>query len=192
MHLSFCKLKDFSLINIDLIQDAKKGKPKAQRKIFELMGKPLFMLCLRYVRNQQDAEEVLSIAFTKAFEKISNFDYQGEGSFEAWIKKITVNECLMLLRKQKNAPLIIEPDENMAEQSESALDKLKSQELFELILKLPEGYRTIFNLYEIEGFSHQEIAEKLGISIGTSKSQLSKAKAYLREIIIKLGLNHAS
>lgn len=95
------------------------------------------------------------------------FEYQGEGSFEAWIK-------------------------NMAEQSESALDKLNSQELFELILRLPEGYRAIFNLYEIEGFKHAEIAQKLGINIGTSKSQLSKAKAYLREMIIKLGLNHAS
>lgn len=180
------------MIHFDLVKQAKKGKHQAQRSIFEELGKPLFMLCLRYVRNQHDAEEILSIAFTKAFEKISNFEYQDEGSFEAWIKKITVNECLMFLRKQKNAPLIIEPDENVAEQSESALDKLKSQELFELILKLPEGYRTIFNLYEIEGFSHGEIAEKLGISIGTSKSQLSKAKAYLREIIIKLGLNHAS
>lgn len=177
---------------MDLVIQAKKGKHQAQRSIFEELGRPLFILCLRYVRNQHDAEEILSSAFTKAFEKISHFEYQGEGSFEAWIKKITVNECLMMLRKQKNAPLIIEPDKNMAEQSESALDKLNSQELFDLILRLPEGYRAIFNLYEIEGFKHAEIAQKLGINIGTSKSQLSKAKAYLREMIIKLGLNHAS
>ena len=180
------------MIDIDLIQDAKKGKPKAQRKIFELLGKPLFMLCLRYVKNQHDAEEILSATFTKVFGKLSSFESQGEGSFEAWVKKIALNECLMFLRKRKNAPLTIEPDENVVEQSESAIDKLSSQELFELILRLPEGYRTIFNLYEIEGYSHAEISEKLGITVGTSKSQLSKAKAYLREIITKLGLNHAS
>ena len=180
------------MISSELINRAKKGEPKAQRSIFEAMGKPLFMLCLRYVKNQHDAEEVLSIAFTKAFKKLSDFEYQNHGSFEAWIKKITVNECLMLLRKRKNAPLIVEPKENLAENCESIIDTLNHQELFQLILRLPEGYRTVFNLYEIEGYTHAEIAEKLGISTGTSKSQLSKAKAYLREIIIKLGLNHAS
>lgn len=175
-----------------LIYLAKKGSQKAQRAIFDLYGKRMYVLCLRYVRVQEDAEELLSNGFIKAFENLSSFDFRGKYPFESWLKRILINECLMFLRKQNRAPMMVEPDEMIPSAEENPFEKLSADELFELILKLPEGYRTVFNLYEIEGFSHSEIAEKLGISIGTSKSQLSKAKAFIKSLLSKNGINHAS
>lgn len=179
-------------MNETLIIQAKNGNQKAHRELFDHYGKRMFMLCLRYVKNQQDAEELLSNGFIKAFASLGSFEIRGEHSFEIWLKRILINECLMFLRKQNKAPLMIEPDENMSLKQEGILEKLNADTLFELILKLPEGYRTVFNLYEIEGYSHSEIANKLEISVGTSKSQLSKAKAVLKELVIKKGLYHAS
>lgn len=180
------------MINKFNIEKAKKGDQKALRLLFKVLSKPMFMLCLRYVKVQEDAEDVLSTGFTKVFKSLSAFEYRGEGSLEVWVKRIMINECLMLLRKLKRQPLIVEPDENQECLEENILEKLSSDELYGLILSLPEGYRTVFNLYEIEGFSHAEIAAQLDISKGTSKSQLSKAKAYLRQIIIKKGWHNAS
>lgn len=179
-------------MDVQLIYQAKNGSQKAQRAIFDLFGKRMYVLCLRYVRVQEDAEELLSNGFIKAFENLSSFEIRGQYSFEAWLKRILINECLMFLRKQNKAPMMVEPDESLISVYEDVLDSLSADALLETILQLPEGYRTVFNLYEVEGFSHAEIAEKLGISVGTSKSQLSKAKATLKELIIKKGLNHAS
>jgi RNA polymerase sigma-70 factor (ECF subfamily) len=123
---------------------------------------------------------------------MDSFEIRGENSFEVWLKRILINECLMFLRKQNKAPLMIEPDESLISTAENIVEKLSADSLYELILKLPEGYRTVFNLFEIEGYSHSEIAAQLGITEGTSKSQLSKAKAVLRELVIKKGLYHAS
>ena len=181
-----CVLEDQVIIK------AKKGDQKAQRALFDSYSKPMFILCLRYVRVQEDAEELLSSGFTKAFSNLEKFELREQGSFGAWLKRILINECLMFLRKQNKAPMMVEPDESLISGQTDVLDLLGADALFELILCLPEGYRTVFNLYEIEGFSHKEIAEKLGINVGTSKSQLSKAKATLKEIIIKKGLNYAS
>ncbi|WP_040490173.1 RNA polymerase sigma factor [Indibacter alkaliphilus] len=174
------------------IEKASKGNLKAERLIYDSISKPLFMLCLRYLKHQEDAEDVLSSALIKVFRSLHRFEYKMEGSFEAWARKITVNECLMCLRKQMRSPMMVEPEEHFQKEGEDILDKLSADELFGLILQLPEGYRTVFNLYEIEGFSHPEISEKLGISEGTSKSQLSKAKNYLKKLIIANGWNHAS
>ena len=175
-----------------IICQAKKGSQKAQRAIFDLFGKRMYVLCLRYVRIQEDAEELLSNGFIKAFENLASFEVRAQYSFESWLKRILINECLMFLRKQNRAPMMVEPDETIASVEENPFQKLSADELFEVILKLPEGYRTVFNLYEIEGFSHPEIAEKLGISVGTSKSQLSKAKVFIKSLLSKNGINHAS
>lgn len=179
-------------MNDQLIHQAKKGSQKAQRAIFDLYGKRMYVLCLRYVRVQEDAEELLSNCFIKGFENLSSFEVRGQYSFESWLKRILINECLMFLRKQNRAPMMVEPDEMIPSKDENPFEKLSSDELFALILKLPEGYRTVFNLYEVEGFSHPEIAEKLGISVGTSKSQLSKAKAFIKSLLSKNGIHHAS
>jgi RNA polymerase sigma-70 factor (ECF subfamily) len=179
------------LVDKQTIDKAIKGDHKSERQIYESLCKPLFMLCLRYLKNQEDAEDVLTLSFVKVFQFLSKFEYERPGSLEAWARKIAVNECLMCLRKQKRSPMMVEPDENTSTVEEEIVDKLSADELFGLILQLPEGYRTVFNLYEVEGYSHHEIGEKLGISTGTSKSQLSKAKSYLRELIRKNGRNDA-
>ncbi len=180
------------IVEDQIIIKARKGDQKAQRALFDSYSKPMFILCLRYVRVQEDAEELLSSGFTKAFSKLEKFELREQGSFGAWLKRILINECLMFLRKQNKAPLMVEPDESLISTHEDILDTLSADTLFDLILHLPEGYRTVFNLFEIEGYTHKEIAEQLGITEGTSKSQLSKAKASLKETIIKKGLNYAS
>ncbi|MGY6521748.1 MAG: RNA polymerase sigma factor [Mongoliitalea sp.] len=180
------------MITNQTIASAKQGNQQAMREIFHAQSRPLFHLCVRYIPNQADAEDILSLAFSKIFEKLTSFKYQGEGSLEAWMRQITVNECLMFLRKKQKAPMMVEPDNNIVALEDNAIHQLTNQEIYQLILQLPEGYRTVFNLYEIEGYSHPEISEKLGISVGTSKSQLSKAKSYLKNLIIKNGWNHAS
>jgi RNA polymerase sigma factor (sigma-70 family) len=179
------------LIQKITIEEALKGNEKAQSLIYEQLAKPLFMLCLRYLKNQEDAEDVFCVGFSKVFQNLSRFEYRSKGAFEAWTKQIMVNECLMSLRVKARAPMMVEPEEDQAIAEWSALDKLSADELFSLILLLPEGYRTVFNLYEIEGYSHAEIADKLHIKIGTSKSQLNKAKAYLRKIINRIDLDDA-
>ncbi|PRY86307.1 RNA polymerase sigma factor [Mongoliibacter ruber] len=174
------------------IEKAVNGNQKAERLLYDALCKPLFMLCLRYLKHQEDAEDVLSSALIKVFGSLHKFEYEGDGSLEAWSRKITVNECLMCLRKQKRSPMMVEPDENISIVDEGILDKLSADELFELILQLPEGYRTVFNLYEIEGYTHAEISKNLGISLGTSKSQLSKARNYLKKLVTANGWNNAS
>lgn len=179
------------MVDKQTIEKAIKGDHKAERQVYESLCKSLFILCLRYLKNHEDAEDVLTLSFVKIFQSLSKFGYERPGSLEAWARKIAVNECLMCLRKQKRSPMMVEPDSKTSTVDEGIIDKLSADELFGLILHLPEGFRTVFNLFEIEGYSHHEIGEKLGISIGTSKSQLSKAKAYLRELIRKNGRKDA-
>lgn len=179
------------LIQFKTIEEARIGIGKAQSLIYEQSSKPLFMLCLRYMKKQEDAEDAFCIGFSKIFQNLPKFEYRNPGSFEAWAKRIMVNECLMSLREKSRAPMMVEPDGIEAYSEWSVLEKLSADDLFDLILRLPEGYRTVFNLFEIEGYTHAEIAEKLGISTGTSKSQLNKAKSYLRKIINKMDLNDA-
>ena len=179
------------MIQKKIIEEALKGNERAQSLIYDELAKPMFMLCLRYLKNQEDAEDAFCVGFSKIFQNLNRFEYRNEGSFEAWTKKIMVNNCLMLLRQKARAPMMVEPKDDQATAECSALDKLSADELFNLILLLPEGYRTVFNMYEIEGFTHLEIAEKLNISIGTSKSQLNKAKSYLKKIINRTDQNDA-
>lgn len=179
------------MIGIKTIAEAKKGIGKAQTLIYEQSCKSLFMLCLRYMKVQEDAEDAFCNGFSKIFQNLSKFEYRNPGSFEAWAKKIMVNECLLSLREKSRAPMMVEPQENEIVSDWTVLEKLSADDLFNLILALPEGYRTVFNLYEIEGYTHAEISEKLGISIGSSKSQLHKAKAFLRRIIQRNDHNDA-
>ena len=155
----------------------------------------MLSLCLRYVKDESSAEDVMVSAFVKVFSRIDQ--YKGEGSFEGWLRKIMVNEALGFIRKYKNLYLEVDIDHANYEVD---LEKLEShmevEELLQLIYQLPTGYRTIFNLYAIEGYSHKEIAEMLGISINTSKSQLSRARVILQqslynaELIAKKKISH--
>ncbi len=134
--------------------------------------------CLRYIPETLEAEDALIEGFTKVFRKIHQFEYRGKGSFSGWIKRVMVNECLMILRKKQVNKVDIDHLIKL-DSSNGADDDILYEELLNLIYNLPKGYRTVFNMYVIEGYSHKEIGEKLGISENTSKSQLSKARSSL-------------
>lgn len=138
-------------------------------------------VCLRYMRNQEDAEDVLLEGFYKVFSNLENFSYESEIAFFGWVKRIMVNESLMKLRKNRDIQILAINEDLDEEVDISPLEGLNTSYLLRLIQSIPIGYRTVFNLYEIEGYSHEEIAQKLSISKGTSKSQLFKAKKLLRE-----------
>ncbi len=163
-----------------LIWACKKGEREAQNTLFKRFGAKMFAVCKRYMKDQMDAEDVLMEGFVKVFLAIQ--DFKEEGSLEGWIRRIMVNECLMSLRKRRIEYGMAEEAVLVAEPA-TILEQLSSKEIQEHILRLPDGFRTVFNLYAIEGYSHAEIAERLGISEGTSKSQLSRARAYLQQKI---------
>ncbi len=148
------------------------------------MYAPLFLsMGLRYMKRYEEAEDVMVMAFYKIFDKINT--YSGKGSFEGWMKRIVVNEALMQLRKRNNLRMTVELADYDKSEDSSVLGDMAYEDLLMMINLLPTGYRTVFNLYVIEGYKHREIAELLNISINTSKSQLILAKKRMREIIKK-------
>ncbi len=158
----------------------------AQKWLYTQYSPLMFSVCKRYLRSREDAEEALVSGFFKVFSQIET--YTGAGSFEGWIRRIMVNESLMTLRK--NQPLVFLGDEaDFPDQTDgfNIEADISAREILELLDQLPPGYRTIFNLYVIEGFKHIEIAEILGISINTSKSQLILAKEKLRKLLKNKG-----
>lgn len=174
-----------------LVSEAKNGSTAAQKCLFdELCGKML-ATCFRYVKNQEDAEELMLNGFFKFFRNLPEFIYQDEPGLFSYLKRIMVNECLMFLRKKK--VFTISADTLVAEIpiDEEALDRLTTEEIWELVLQLPVGYRTVFNLNAIEGYNHAEIAAMTGISVGTSKSQLSKARVLLQKMLTQKGIEYA-
>ncbi len=141
----------------------------------------MFGVCCRYVRDRETARDLLHDGFVTVFTKIGEF--RGEGAFEGWLRRIFVNTALGFLRKNENWKELTVADERheWAEEEIGALEKLSAQELLEKIGNLPEGYRTVLNLYAIEGFSHKEIAELLNISENTSRSQYMRARNHLKK-----------
>ena len=160
----------------------------AQKAVFDLYAGKMLGVCMRYARNNADAEDMLQDAFIKVFDKIKQF--KGEGSFEGWIRKIVVNTALKkytLIRYDKE---IIGHEgvdaEHFFSTEQGAYAHLSEKELLQLINKLPDGYRFVFNMYVIEGYSHDEIATLLGIQSGTSRSQLAKARMLLQKQILQI------
>lgn len=145
----------------------------------------MFGVCRRYMKSAQDAEDVLVEAFYKVLTKLEQ--YQGKGSFEGWIRRIVVNEALMFLRKQHNFRFTVELNEADEATPARAAQKLATEDILSLLSQLPTGYRTVFNLYVLEGHKHREIAELLDISINTSKSQLILAKRRMQELLAQHG-----
>ncbi|RVU26014.1 RNA polymerase sigma factor [Sandaracinomonas limnophila] len=165
----------------DLLNACKKGDSKAQNELFKKYAGKMLSVCKRYVGEMMEAEEVLMEGFMIVFAKIS--DFKEAGSLEGWIRRIMVNESLMHIRKRKMIWVELE-DKIEVSDPEAVLFELEAEEIFRMISNLPDGFRTVFNLYAIEGYSHQEIAEMLGISVGTSKSQLSRARVLLQKNIL--------
>lgn len=165
----------------ELIQGCKQRERTAQKLLFDTYSAKMFGVCKRYVKNTEDAEDVLVEALYKALTKIDKFEEKG--SFEGWIRRIVVNEALMHLRKKHNFKMTVEIS-NVEIQSQSSIEnELAAQDILNLLDLLPTGYRTVFNMYVLEGYKHREIAEKLGISINTSKSQLLLARKRLQSLI---------
>ena len=165
----------------EIIQGCLKQDRQAQKALYEKYSPKMFGVCKRYLKNHEDAEDVLVEGLFKAISKIDMF--KGDGSFEGWIRRIVVNEALMHLRKNKNFKMTVEISNIEIQSFITIQDELEAQDILNLLDKLPTGYRTIFNLYVVEGFKHREIAEHLGISINTSKSQLILAKKRLRKLV---------
>jgi RNA polymerase sigma factor (sigma-70 family) len=159
----------------------------AQKWLYEHYAPLMFSVCRRYLKRREDAEEALVSGFYKVYTQVEG--YSGAGSFEGWIRRIMVNECLMMLRK--NQPLVFTGnDQELPEQQDgfNIEAEISAKEILEVLDQLPPGYRTIFNLYVLEGFKHVEIAEMLGISINTSKSQLILAKEKLKTLLKRYGI----
>lgn len=167
----------------DLIKGCIENDAKAQRELYHKFCGAMMGICVRYAPTVHEAEDLLQDGFIKVFQKIHTF--QGKGYLAGWIKRIMVNTCLTYYRDNKNLRMYAELDEDVLKEEASfdVLAQLSADELVQKIQRLPDGFRVVFNMYAIEGFSHQEIADELGISIGTSKSQLSRARAYLKKII---------
>ncbi len=164
-----------------IIQACKKQQRDAQRKLYEHMAPKLYYLCKRYLKKEEEIEEVLADSFYIIFTKIDQL--KEIYAFEAWARKITVNQCLLQLKKNLNFNLYLEDvaysDQPLAEE----ITDLEEEDLLNLVQYLPEGCKTIFSLFVIEGYSHKEIAIQLQISEGTSKSQLNAAKSKLKELV---------
>lgn len=174
----------------DQIEDARAGNAAAQKALFNALADPMMAVCCRYVKNRADAEEILLDGFYKFFANLRGFKYQGEAALYAWIKRIMVNECLMFLRRHHSFAVATEDVAEAVYKEEEPLAELSAAEIFELIVRLPVGYRTVFNLHVIEGLEHREIAKLLGIAEGTSKSQLRKAKLLLRKMLSLKGIQY--
>lgn len=164
--------------DIELIEACLKENPSAQKLLYDKYSSKLYGICLRYSKNEEEAQDILQDSFIKVFTKLHT--YQFTGSFEGWLKRIATNTSIEYYRKKINTDEVDEIVFNPYLSVDS--DKsLEVEELLKMIQELPEGYRMIFNLYAIDGFTHSEIAQKLGISEGTSKSQLSRARAHLQK-----------
>jgi RNA polymerase sigma-70 factor (ECF subfamily) len=169
-----------------LIKECKQGSAAAQKCLFDHFAESMMMVCCRYVKNEQDAEEVLLNGFHKFFLNIGMFQYRNDPSLFVWIKKIMINESLMFLRKRNAFLLTVETSHDNIAWNDDMLGRLNAEDIFKMITRLPTGYRTVFNLYAVEGMNHQEIAELLKITEGTSKSQLFKARQLLQKMLIQL------
>ena len=168
----------------NIVDRCKRQDRKAQKALYEKYSPLFYAICMRYVKNRTEAEDLMVESFYKIFSKIDS--YKGQGSFEGWMKRIVINESLMHIRKHKNLSLHVEIEKAYDLKEESTIiSDINYKEVLGLLDDLAPGYRTIFNLYIIEGYKHREIAELLGISINTSKSQLILAKKKLRELYKK-------
>ena len=168
-----------SLTEEELLEGCRKGKASAQRGLYYRLAPKMLGVCIRYIKDREEAEHVMIGGIVKVFEKLDQF--KSEGSFEGWVRRIIVNDCLMYIRKNRNMSLQTEIEDAYESPNLRVMeDTLDQADLLKMIGELPVGYRTVFNLYAIEGYSHAEIAERLEISENTSKSQLSRARKWLQ------------
>ncbi len=161
-----------------MVDGCKREDRRSQRELWDRFSKKLFALCKRYCNNQEEAEDALMESFVKIYDNLSNFRF--ESSLETWMRRVTVNQCINKIRARKLIWDSLTQDEYKYGFEDNSLNQLQVVEILDLVEALPTGYRTVFNMYAIEGFSHKEIAEMLNIDEGTSRSQFSKARKALQ------------
>jgi RNA polymerase sigma factor (sigma-70 family) len=167
-----------------LVEHCLKGDRRAQRALYEKYSGKLLAICIRYSNDVPAAEDILQEGFVKAFRNLEKFRF--DGSFEGWLRRIVVNTAIEHYRRKNHLYPLLEAAENDVEVvNENVLNQLAAQDIMLLIQQLSPGYRTVFNMYVVEGFSHKEIAKQLNITEGTSKSQLARARYILMEEIEK-------
>jgi RNA polymerase sigma factor (sigma-70 family) len=166
------ELDEKKLINLCIA-----GNPLAQKALYTKYSKLLYGICLRYAANEEEAQDILQDGFVKVYTKLDTFKF--EGSFEGWLKRIIVHTAIEAYRKKVDLASVDDFEYNSLFSTPDEKN-LEVEELLKLIQELPKGYRLVFNMYAIEGYTHAEIAKKLNISEGTSKSQLSRARTYLQ------------
>lgn len=171
------------VLDLQLVKSCIKGDRAAQKAIYDRLAPRMFPICIRYMGDRSMAEDVLQDGFITLFTKLK--DYKGNGSFEGWARRIFVTTSLMSLRKKDALKMSDELDlaRGMKSETVSQTQNLGYKELMELVMSLPPGFRTVFNLYSIEGYSHKEIGQMLGISETTSRTQLSRARTWLQNKI---------
>lgn len=169
-----------------LVIECVNGNVRAQRMLFDKFARKMLGVCMRYAKSNEQAEDVLQDGFVKVFTKLKDFKH--DGSLEGWIRRIMVNTSLDQIRK--NAKMLgdtnIDDVGYKIENNAFVFENLMADDLMKMVQAMPEGYKIVFNMFAIEGYSHGEIAETLGISENTSKSQYSRARAYLRERLEKV------
>ena len=169
----------------EIIKGCVAGKEEAQSALYKKFSAKMYAVCLRYSGNEEDAKDILQEGFIKVFQKIKQ--YKGTGSFEGWIRRIIVNTALLKYRDKHFLHTIADDEKSVAhEYGENILDSLSVQDLLSMVKELSPQYRTVFNLFAIEGYSHKEISELLNISEGTSKSNLARARGILQQKIKKV------
>ncbi|WP_394368097.1 RNA polymerase sigma factor [Mucilaginibacter rigui] len=169
-----------------LVQCCKAGQRKAQELLYKQFASKMLGVCMRYATDKMEAEDMLQNGFIKVFQKIA--DYRGDGSFEGWVRRIMVHSSIEYYRRHHKMMQVVDIDTAGHEPSvnAAAASSLEAKDLLVMIKALSPGYRMVFNLYAIDGYSHKEIAEIMGISEGASKSQLSRARAILKEQVMKM------
>lgn len=163
----------------ELVSECLKGKSSAQRTLFQLHSGKMFAVSLRYMGSTMEAEEVLQESFIKVFEKLNQ--WKGDGPLGGWIRTIVVNTSLTRIKNNKKFRLVKNIDDavSLSDNGEDQMEALQAADLMKLIAQMPEGYNTVFNLFVVEGYGHKEIAELMGISESTSKTQFLKGKNWL-------------
>ena len=174
--------RNLNITESDLINGCLKDDRRMQEELYRRFSPRMYAVCLRYAGNAEEAEDILQEGFIKVFKKLVSF--RGEGSFEGWTRRIFVNTAIEHFRRKRYLQPVTEKEENTIEGKYlSALDGLAEKDILALVQQLSPGYRTVFNMYVVEGYSHKEIADMLNISEGTSKSQLSRAKVILQDMV---------
>lgn len=171
----------FTLTENRIIENCIGGDRKSQKDLYNIYSPKMFAVCLRYAKNQMDAEDILQEGFVKLFNNLHRF--RGEGSFEGWVRRIFVNTAIEHIRKKNLNTSVNEAIDQVADRHRTALDSLYEKDLIKSTNTLSDGYRTVFKMYAVDGYSHKEIAQELGITESTSKSQFSRAKAILRNML---------